>query len=286
MNHLKAHILVPDSNSFSLKRNILNHETNRIHSHENFEMNYIINGWGTRIIGDSIESFSKGDLVLIGPDLPHCWEIKGIPQGLTPECITIHFHADFLGQKFIQSPELKPMYDLIKEARLGIQFSGNEITEVYQIFDKIFKANPFRKLMYLLEIFEKLICTKEKRILARAGFVEDTTAIANKKLNRVYEYILANFTKKIRLEEVAELAYLSPGAFCRFFERTTGKTLFTYLKEVRIGYACKLLQETELSVSNICYESGFNNLSHFNNQFKEICKYTPGQYRKNLKMVN
>jgi AraC-like DNA-binding protein len=87
------------------------------------------------------------------------------------------------------------------------------------------------------------------------------------------------------LEEVAVLCYLSPGAFCRFFERSTGKSLFTYLKEVRIGFACKLLHESDLNVADICYQSGFNNLAHFNNQFKEICKVTPGQYRRDLKSV-
>lgn len=286
MEHLKAQIVVPDSSSFTMKKTQLTPKTYKIHSHKNFELNYILNGWGNRIVGDNIESFSRGDLVLVGPDLPHCWEVKGVSQGLQPECITIHFHADFLGQKLMQSPELKSMSDLINKSVLGIQFYGEEIMDVQYIIHKMLKANPFRRLIYLLEIFEILARTNERRTLARAGFVNEADNTENEKLNKVYQYILVNFSKKIKLEDVSGLCYLSPSAFCRFFERSTGKSLFFYLKEVRIGYACKLLQETNLSIADICYQSGFNNLAHFNNQFKEICVVTPGQYRKNLKALD
>ncbi|MEI6276955.1 MAG: AraC family transcriptional regulator [Prolixibacteraceae bacterium] len=282
MEHLKAQILVPDSSSFTLKKTILTPKTHKIHSHKNFELNYILNGWGNRIVGDNIETFSNGDLVLIGPDLPHCWEVKGVSPGLQPECITIHFHIDFLGQKLMQSPEIKPMYDLINKSVLGIQFYGEEIFDAHYIIHKMLKANPFRRLLYLLEIFEILVRTNEQRILARAGFVDDVGNTDNEKLKKVYEYLLGNFSKKIKLIDLSTLCFMSPSAFCRFFERSTGKSLFSYLKEVRIGYACKLLQGTELSIADICYEAGFNNLSHFHNQFKEICVATPGQYRKTL----
>ena len=287
MERLQAQIVVPDSSSFTLKKTVLTPKTYKIHSHKNFELNYILNGWGTRIIGDNIESFARGDLVLIGPDLPHCWEVQGVSQGNSPECITIHFHENFLGQKLIQSPELAPIYELFKESNVGIQFYGDEVIDVSYILHKMIKSNNLRRLIYLFEIFEILIRTDERRKLARPGYLDDSnSSTESEKLKRVYEYILVNFSNKIRLEEVANLCYLSPSAFCRFFEKSTGKSLFTYLKEVRIGYACKLLQESDMSISDICYQSGFNNLAHFNNQFKEICNDTPGQYRKKFKSVS
>jgi len=286
MEHLQAQIVVPDSSSFSLKRSILTPKTYKIHSHKNFELNYILNGWGTRFVGDSIESFARGDLVLIGPDLPHCWEIQGVSHGNHPECLTIHFHENFIGQKLIQSPELSPIYDMFRESFLGIQFYGEEVIDVSYILHKMLKSNNLRRLIYLLEIFEVLTRTDQRKKLARPGFMEKTDNPESEKLKRVYEYILVNFSKKVRLDDVASLCYLSPSAFCRFFEKSTGKPLFTYLKEVRIGYACKLLQESDLSISDICYQSGFNNLAHFNNQFKEICTVTPGQYRKNFNTVS
>jgi AraC-like DNA-binding protein len=286
MKHLQAQIIVPDSSSFSLKKNALTPETYNIHSHKNFELNYIVNGWGSRIIGDNIESFYRGDLVIIGPNLPHCWEVKGVSHGLSPECITIHFHENFLGQQIMKSPELQPMYDLIKESSLGIQFFGEETFDIAYILHKMLKANSLRRLIYLLEVFEILIRTTERKVLAKAGFLDTVNDTSNEKLKKVYAFIMINFTKKIYLEEVSSLCNMSTSAFCRFFENATGKTLFEYIKEVRIGYACKLLQESDLSISDICYQSGFNNLSHFNNQFKEIYTVAPGQYRKDINAVS
>ncbi len=285
MKHQEAHIIVPDSSSFNIKRAILTPKTYKIHSHKNFELNYILSGWGNRFVGDNMQGFSRGDLVLLGPNLPHCWEVKGVAQGTSPECLTIHFHENFFGQKIIQSPELHPIYDLFNESSLGIQFYGEEIIDVSYILHKMLKANNLRKLIYLLEIFEILIRTENRKKLATPGYLDKADITESKKLKQVYEYILVNFSKKVKLEDVAEISHLSPSAFCRFFERSTGKSLFNYLKEVRIGYACKLLQDSDLLISDICYQSGYSNLAHFNNQFKEICGVTPGQYRKNFNSI-
>jgi len=207
MKHLQAQIIVPDSTSFSLKKAVLTPETYNIHSHKNFELNYIVNGWGSRIIGDNIESFYRGDLVIIGPDLPHCWEVKGVSLGLSPECITIHFHENFLGQQIMKSPELLPMYDLFKESNLGIQFFGEETFDIAYILHKMLKANPLRRLIYLLEVFEILIRTKERKVLAKAGFLDSINDTSKEKLKKVYEFIMINFTKKIYLDEVSSLSF-------------------------------------------------------------------------------
>ena len=285
MKHQEAQIIIPDSSSFNLKRAVMTPRTYKIHSHKNFELNYIVSGWGNRIVGDNMESFSRGDLVLLGPNLPHCWEVKGVSQGISPECITIHFHENFFGQNTLQSPELTPVIDLFDKSGKGVQFYGEEILDINYILHKMLKSNNFRKLIYLLEIFEILVRTDSRRVLAKSVFQDDSNAAESKRLKKAYEYILVNFSKKIKLEDVAEQCHLSPSAFCRFFERSTGKSLFNYLKEVRIGYACKLLQDSDMLISDICYQSGYNNLAHFNNQFKEICGVTPGQYRKNFKML-
>ncbi|WP_375582456.1 AraC family transcriptional regulator [Cyclobacterium xiamenense] len=286
MKHRKKLIIVPESTSFNLKRAVMTPRTYRIHSHKNFELNYIVDGWGNRIVGNTMESFSRGDLVLMGPDLPHCWEVTGVSNGFSPECITIHFHEDFFGQKIKRLPELSPILDLFKLAKRGVQFYGREIEEIRCILQKIPEVNNFRKLIYLLEIFDLLIRTDNRRLLVNEGFIEDADDTNNLKLKRVYEYILVNFSKKIRLEDVAEHCHLSVSAFCRFFESNTGKSLFNYLKEVRIGYASKLLLDSDLLISDICYQSGYTNLSHFNNQFKQISGVTPSQYRKTFKQLS
>jgi len=285
MKYQEKLIIVPDSISFNLKRSLMTPRTYKIHSHKNFELNYILNGWGNRIVGNNMESFSRGDLVLMGPYLPHCWEVTGVSHGISPECITIHFHEDFLGQKIMRSPELSPVMDLFNSSKRGIQFYGNEILEISNILQKMLEVNNFRKLIYLLEIFELLIRTNDRRMLVNAGFIKDADDTNSLRLKRIYEYILVNFSRKIRLDDVAEQCHLSVSAFCRFFEANTGKSLFNYLKEVRIGYASKLLLDSDMLISDICHQSGYNNLAHFNNQFKEICGVTPSQYRNKYKKL-
>jgi AraC-like DNA-binding protein len=285
MKHQETLIIVPDSMSFNLKRSLMTPRTYKIHSHKNFELNYILNGWGNRIVGNNMESFSRGDLVLMGPNLPHCWEVTGVSQGVSPECITIHFHEDFLGQKIMKSPELSPVMDLFSLSKRGIQFYGNETQEISYILKKMLEENNFRKLIYLLEIFELLVRTDNRRLLVNPGFIKDADDTKSLRLKQAYEYILVNFAKKIKLQDVAEQCHLSISAFCRFFEKNTGKSLFNYLKEVRIGYACKLLLDSDLLISDICYQSGYNNLAHFNNQFREMCGVTPSQYRNKYKKL-
>lgn len=286
MKHTKAHISVPESRSFNLKKSVLSPETYKIHSHNNFELNYIVNGWGTRFTGDNIDSFAAGDLVLMGPGLPHCWEVKGVAENIIPECITIHFHENYMDKMLLQAPELTMMYDLLKESYLGIQFFGNEVRAIHDILQKMFLSNDFRRIIYLLEIFEILVRTNDRKQLAQNGYSDNSSQIDKEKLKKVYEFLLIHFSRKITLEEISDLCFMSPASFCRFFHRNTGKTLFTYLKEVRIGYACKLLKETELMISEIGIHSGFNNLAHFNNQFKEICNSSPAQYRKKIRSVS
>ena len=279
MEITKTHISVPSNNLFSIRRTEITSNTYKIHSHDNYELNYILSGWGTRFVGNNIQSFSKGDLVLIGSGLPHCWEVKGVEEGKKPECITIHFSENIDGQQFFQSPELKPIYDLLLASTSGIQFHGRATNQVRDILLKMFEANRLKKFIYLLNIFEKLVCTKERTLLASPGYSKELDSPEKQKLQRVYEYILSHFSEKIELDEIAEQSHMSSTAFCRFFNRNTGKSLFDYIKEVRIGYACKLLQDSDYTVYGIAYQSGYNNIAHFNNQFKEICGQTPGSYR-------
>lgn len=256
--------------------------TYKIHSHKNYELNYIISGWGTRFVGDSIQSFSKGDLVLIGPGLPHCWEVKGVAKDKKPECLTIHFQEDIDGQQFFHSPELSSVLNLLKESKAGILFSGKETSKVKDILLKMFDANRLRRFIYLLDIFEILVHAENRTNMVLPGFSSITESLETKNLQRVYEFILSNFSSHVKLDEVAQISHMTKNAFCRFFKRNTGKSLFQYIKEIRIGYACKLLQDSEMTVSEIAFQSGYRNIPHFNSQFKEVCNTTPLHYRKHF----
>ncbi|MFY0653817.1 MAG: helix-turn-helix domain-containing protein [Cyclobacteriaceae bacterium] len=275
----KTHISVPTNELFSIRRTVMTPNTYKIHSHENCELNYILSGWGTRFVGDNIHSFSRGDLVLIGSGLPHCWEVKGVAKGSEPECLTIHFNENMDGELFFNSLELRPIYNLIHEAKSGIQFKNDAPDQVKDILLNMFNANRLRRFIYLLEIFEILVGSKERNTLVLPGYSNESETPEKQKLRVIYEYILSHFSEKIRLDAIADQSNITNSALCRFFKRNTGKSLFDYIKEVRIGYACKLLQDSDYAIFEIAFQSGYNNIAHFNSQFKEVCGQTPGSYR-------
>ncbi|SMO50558.1 AraC family transcriptional regulator [Fodinibius sediminis] len=285
MDFFVEKIMVPDKHSFLVSEHELGAHTSKIHSHGNYELNFITHGWGRRYVGDNISSFQAGDLVLMGPDLPHCWEVKGTYSKESPRCIVIHFQEDFLGSDFINTPELKPVLELLRDSPQGLHFKGTHITDVRKQLEMMLESDGLKSLVGLLEIFRLLLEFKEYSYLSTPGYIQQSHQSDFKKINKIYEYIFVNFQQDITLEEVADLVNITPGALCRYFKNKTGKTLFSFLKEVRIGYACKLLNVTNKTVTEICYESGYNTLAHFNTQFKEIKGTTPGRYRKRTKNV-
>lgn len=285
MDFFVEKILVPDKNSFLVREHELGSHTSKIHSHGNYELNFIKRGWGRRYVGDNISSFQAGDLVLMGPNLPHCWEVKGTYQKKRPKCIVIHFQEEFLGSEFINTPELKPVLELLRDSSQGLRFKGSQIIDVRDRLEKMLQLDGLNSLIRLLEVFGLLLEFDEYTYLSTPGYIKQANQSDFNKINKIYEYIFVNFQEDITLEEVAELVNITPGAFCRYFKNKTGKTLFSFLKEVRIGYACKLLNVTNKTVTEICYESGYNTLAHFNTQFKEVKGTTPGKYRKRSKKV-
>ncbi|HLR31621.1 MAG TPA: AraC family transcriptional regulator [Fodinibius sp.] len=285
MDFFVEKILVPDKNSFLVREHELGPHTSKIHSHGNYELNFIKRGWGRRYVGDNISSFQAGDLVLMGPDLPHCWEVKGTYQENPPKCIVIHFQEEFLGSEFINTPELTPVLELLRDSSQGLHFKGPQIIDVRERLERMLKLDGLNSLIRLLEVFGLLLEFKEYTYLSTPGYIKQANQSDFNKINKIYEYIFVNFQEDLTLEEVAGLVNITPGAFCRYFKTKTGKTLFSFLKEVRIGYACKLLNVTNKTVTEICYESGYNTLAHFNTQFKEVKGTTPGKYRKRSKKV-
>lgn len=285
MDFLVEKILVPEKNSFLVTEHNLGSHTSKIHSHSNYELNFIKRGWGRRYVGDNITSFQAGDLVLMGPNLPHCWEVKGTYKKKEPKCIVIHFQENFLGSEFINTPELKPVLELLRKSNQGLYFKGPQIIEVRKQLEKILEADGLKSLIGLLKIFCLLLEFEGQVYLSTPGYIKQANQLDFQKINKIYEYIFVNFQEDITLEEVADLVNITPGSLCRYFKNKTGKTLFDFLKEVRIGYACKLLNVTNKTITEICYESGYNTLAHFNTQFKELKNMTPSEFRKKSKKV-
>jgi len=248
------------------------------HYHPEIELIFVCKGSGKRQIGSSISYFSDGDLVLIGSNLPHC--------GLTNENthndyeMVIQFKQDFLGENIWNIPEMHRITALIEKSKAGIVFGelvkkaiGKDIVEMHE-------ASPLDKLCRFLKILEELAVTQDYRILNAGKYYLQTQIEDNERINIIFNYVKDHFREAITLEEVADLAHMKVPSFCRYFKKITNKTFTRFVNEYRITHALKLLAEQPLSITEVCFESGFNNFSYFNKTFKEYIQKSPSQYRK------
>jgi AraC-like DNA-binding protein len=275
------------NNSFSVREDIYPYLYNHWHYHPELELTYIRKGRGLRLVGDNMENFSDGDLILIGSNLPHVWRshsdyFKGSPH-LHVEAVAIQFREDFWGRDFLQLPEFAMIKELLYHAKRGIKINGKTAQKVIGKMEAILKVRGVQRIEYLISMLFAIAQSKEYSFLSSVGFGKSYNFVNSDKINLVYAWTFSNFQKKISIPEVAAAANISRHSFCRYFKSRTLKTYWQFLLEVRVGYACKLLIENEYSVSQICYASGFNNLSNFNRQFKMVTGKTPLQYLKGRK---
>lgn len=275
-------IFVPSKHSF-ISRKLPLASNARIHSHKNFELNYISSGAGRRIVGDNISGFNTGDLVLLGPNLPHCWEVLGNEDGKDPSCIVTHFSENIITSDFFKMPELEKVVDLLKQANRGIRFKVKNDTEIRRILEKMSEIAGLEYYIGLLKIFNSLLKVEDREELSNPM---DLSAVFSKnldKINKVYEYVFQNIYKGINLKDASAVLHMAPSSFCRFFKKKTNITFMDYVKSVRIGIAAKLLAETDEQITHICFESGYNNLANFNHYFKNLMGKTPSDYRKSFR---
>ncbi len=273
----------PENDSFMVTRHREPYFLKIWHYHPELELVLTIKSTGTRFVGDSIEKFNEGDVVLIGKNLPHMWLNDEVyfdeKSNLIAEDIVIHFKKQFLGVDFMVVNEMRHIANLLQEARFGIKFY-NLNHKVIRLIKKIamLKAG-FERTIGFINLLHILAEHPESELLCSKAFVNSFEKKQNKSLDKTYEFVFENFTKSISLGDVARVANMNPSAFSRFFRRVNQKTFSRYLNEVRIGYACRLILERESNITAICYESGFNNISNFNRQFRSIMKMSPTEYR-------
>jgi len=270
--------------SFGLHHHVYPHFLKVWHYHPELELVFIKKSIGTRFLGDSIKKFQEGDLVLIGENLPHMWQNDPAyfeeDSGLSAEALVIHFNKNFAGADFFKVPELAPIKELLEVAKRGILFKGNIKNEIASKIEHMLVANDFDRFVQLLQLLRDLANESSFEILSSPGFVDTFKREENRRLDKIYEFIINNFREEITLEKVADLAGMNISSFCRYFKKTTNKTFSHYLNELRIGFACRLLMEHKYNISETCYACGFNNISNFNRQFKNIAKMSPSEYVK------
>ncbi len=286
---MKLHLLDRSSlsnSSFTAKVNDYPYFLKIWHYHPELELVVILKSEGSCFVGDSIEKFEVGDIILLGKDIPHMWlndeDYFKQDSKQSAKAIAIHFKQDYLGAAFFETPEMIHILELFDRARFGLKFSNLDIKIVEDI-QNMLELNGFEKTMYFLNILNALAKHKNYKLLASNGYLNSFKTTKNETQDKVQDYIFKNFNREITLEEVAQIANMNTSAFSRFFKRVNRITFSRYLAEIRIGYACKLLLENKSNIASICYEIGFNNISNFNRQFKLIMNCTPSTYVKQHK---
>lgn len=272
-----------ENSSFRVSHNCKSHFLKVWHYHPEIELVLILKSTGTRFIGDNIEKFEAGEIVLIGENLPHLW-LNDKPyfettNTLKAESIVLHFKNDCLGATFWNTMELKPVLQMLEKAKLGLKFSKPSLKLINQI-KQLTEHKGFEKLVKFLKILNGLSIDTNAETLASTGYVKRFISTQAQGLKPVYEYMFKKFQTPISLNDAARLANMNASAFSRCFKRLNKKTFTAYLNEIRIGYACRLLLEEQYSIKQICYESGFQNISNFNRQFKKIMGLSPSDYMK------
>ena len=271
---------VPQQASFTVNRYIYEDRFPGIwHFHNEYELTLILESSGSRMVGDNIDRFTEGDLVFIGKNLPHTWRNDALHSFEKSEALVLHFLDHFCGRQFFEIPEMERVRRLLDRSHRGIRVSGKTRDEVAELLLKMEQTAGVNKVIQLLSILNLLSASNDLSELSSEGFVNSIDNSGSDRLNQVYEYVMNNFQEDISLLDVAAVANMSPTAFSRYFKNRTRKSFTRFLIELKIGYACKLLMKEEIPVAHVCYESGFQNLSNFNLQFKTIMGLTPKKYQ-------
>ncbi|MBS1575187.1 MAG: helix-turn-helix domain-containing protein [Bacteroidetes bacterium] len=257
-----------------------------LHSHEEFELNFIQNAKGAkRIIGDHIEEIDDIELVLVGPNLQHGWFNHNCKSKEIFE-VTIQFHKDLFDEKFLRRNQLSFLRTMMEKSNRGILFSKETTKRLANRIKELNKKNGFDSVLELMSILHDLSASSKIRVLSDSTFNNNESyTYSSKRVEKTHEYMNKNFDKAISLNEVAKLANMSEASFSRFFKSHTGITFIDSLTEIRLGHASRMLIDTSLSVAEIAYNCGFNNISNFNRIFKKKKKCTPKEFRESYSGV-
>ena len=250
------------------------------HFHPEIELVYVNKGKGKTHIGNHLSYFNNSQLLLIGANLPH----NGFTDRLTTNGseTLVQFKPEFLGDTFFEIPEMKPIHILFEKAKKGIVFGVKTKQKLGIKIEKLTEKKCCKQVVIILEILHTLSKSEDYTILNADGFAFEAQPQNNNKIDEIFKYINENFNQHISLDEIAGLVSMTVPAFCRFFKKSTGKTFTKLVNEYRVVHATKLLSESQSSITDICFECGFNNFSHFNKLFKEFTGKSASKYRNEM----
>jgi AraC-like DNA-binding protein len=272
------------NNAVSVRYHEVSHFANPLHYHKELELSYIIEGYGTRYVGSSINPYKKGDLVLIGQELTHVWISDDAfyeeNTDLLTKAIVIKFDIDFAGRDFFLLQEATAIKNILEEAGGGLRIKGSANRMICDMMQNMLQQSPLEQIISLIQILNVIAKSKDVHILSSYDFHKSKNVKEKHRMNKVVQYTMLQFKQNITLKEISQVANLSKSGFCRYFKNSMKKNYMEFLYEIRVQYACKLILENELGIMQISYEAGFNNPSAFSQIFKRIKGVSPNTYRK------
>jgi AraC-like DNA-binding protein len=282
MKPLLFQIPKTETESFRVQVDDLPYFYDKLHFHPEWQITLVLQSSGTQFVGDSVERFQPFDVYFLGSNLPHVFrnDAEYYHENLRANAVSVYFRGDLMGENFFDIPETWHLKTLLAEASRGIRIRNNEPNALTDLIKSIANKQGFDKLLTFLQILNEIDVSTKKEFLSSIAFQSPQKESDNQRVNSVFEFLMKNFEREISLEEVAEIANMTPNAFCRFFKLRTRRTFLDFLNDIRIGHACRMLQNNENNVLEICFSSGFNNVSNFNRQFKRRMKMSPRVYLK------
>ncbi len=276
-------IVLKDDESFFIGIFQDNLEKSTWHYHNNFEISFITEGTGKRIVADSIEEFQPGDLVFIGRNLPHVWIADKEQGGLTDrtlEMVFLQFSANLFFPQLLALPEFRQVKNALEMSERGIQIVGQTLNEVSEIMLQLPYLKSFERMNYFFRLMDIIGRSNSNIHLASEEYLKKRFTTGNKRIGILHDYLMNHYREDIDLKRLADLVNMAEGSLCRFFKMNVGVSIFDYLNRIKVEFACNLLMNHNMNMVDVCYDSGFNNLSHFNKQFRKHAGVTPSEYRK------
>ncbi|WP_222536809.1 AraC family transcriptional regulator [Pedobacter polysacchareus] len=280
MKTLIQKIYVEEHHSFACRTYKTPHFETAWHKHLECELILITAGNGTALIGDYIGEYKEGDVFFLQSNVPH-W-FRKLQNNAIGSAIVLQFLSDFWGDVFLSLPEMKPVARLLGQENTAIQLQGALSDEITAIIRQLEYAEGLDRIQLLLNAMLRIGSSNEYQVVTMASSTSSSSA-ENSVIESVIDYSFKHFLSPISLKEISGITNMSIPAFCRFFKRNIKKSYLDFLKEIRIGHACKLLRDTDRAILDICYNSGYNSWANFSKQFKVVSKLSPSAYRKQYK---
>jgi AraC-like DNA-binding protein len=277
------------SSSIAVKREVTAYMDYPWHYHPEFEIIFVEKSYGIRLMGNHIGNFGDGDLMFISPNLPHVWKndknFYNNQKDYFVDVYVIHFLEDALTKGFFNLPEFAHIKKLFLLGQQGLLVRGKDVKKISELIKKVYRSSGIDRLILFFKTLDTIANTSDYELLSSPGYIISFNLADSERINKIMNFIMENYAQEIKLEEIAGLVNLNKSSFCRYFKYRTHKTFSQFLNEIRIAHACKLLINKNMTITEICYETGYNNISHFNRQFKLITSSTASEYAKNyLKM--